>query len=449
MTDLPAPDVVPDLPTPTPAATAPATAAGATAPGALAEPTARVGTRFLAALTGLSLVIWMAFNATGQVLMGEQALAIAPADKENALATALTIGAAVAIFANPVAGWLSDRTTHRYGRRRPWIAVGALGGAAAFAVLAGARTVLMLTLGWCLIQLFVNVVYAAVSAAIPDQVPRAQRGLASGLAGITQPVGTVAGVGLAVALGIVGGYAGLAVALLLAAAWWILAVGDQPLTERPARERRSGAGRIRALVRLVWVSPRRHPDFAWAWITRMLVYLGFGMGTTYLLYYLHDKVGYERLFPGHHADEGVLILTGLAVVPLMVTVIAGGVLSDRVRRRKVFVIGSTMVVAVGLGVLAAFPTWPGSIAAALILGAGFGVYLSVDVALITEVLPAASDRAKDLGIINIASTVPQVIAPAVAAWLVRHGGGYPVMFSVAAAVTLLGAVLIQPIRGVR
>jgi hypothetical protein len=64
------------------------------------------------------------------------------------------------------------------------------------------------------------------------------------------------------------------------------------------------------------------------------------------------------------------------------------------------------------------------------------------------VLPAATDRAKDLGVINIASAAPQVLGPAIAAPLVTHVGGYPTLYGVTAAVTLLGAVLVRRIRSV-
>jgi MFS family permease len=76
------------------------------------------------------------------------------------------------------------------------------------------------------------------------------------------------------------------------------------------------------------------------------------------------------------------------------------------------------------------------------------VYLSVDQALITQVLPSAEERAKDLGIINIANSAPQVLGPAVAFPLVAYLGGYPVLYLAVAAVTILGSVLVTRIRSV-
>jgi MFS family permease len=99
-------------------------------------------------------------------------------------------------------------------------------------------------------------------------------------------------------------------------------------------------------------------------------------------------------------------------------------------------------------VLAVWPTWPAALVASVLLGAGFGVYIAVDTALITQVLPAATHRAKDLGVINIASAAPQVLGPALAAPMVTHLGGYPTLYAVTAAITLLGSVMVVQIRSV-
>lgn len=130
------------------------------------------------------------------------------------------------------------------------------------------------------------------------------------------------------------------------------------------------------------------------------------------------------------------------------TAIGWGKWSDSVARRKVFVTGSGLVMAAAGVVLALWPTWPGAVTGAIILGAGFGVYLSVDFALLTEVLPSARDRGKDLGVINIANSLPQVLAPAVAAPIVKHLGGYPVLYLLASAVTAVAAILVRRIRSV-
>jgi MFS family permease len=83
-----------------------------------------------------------------------------------------------------------------------------------------------------------------------------------------------------------------------------------------------------------------------------------------------------------------------------------------------------------------------------VLGLGFGVFVAVDYALLTEVLPDLDDSGRDLGIINIASALPQVVAPVIAALVVSSLGGYPVLYLLAAGVTVAGALLVNRIRGV-
>jgi MFS family permease len=99
-------------------------------------------------------------------------------------------------------------------------------------------------------------------------------------------------------------------------------------------------------------------------------------------------------------------------------------------------------------ILAVAPVFSAAMVAALVLGAGYGVYLAVDQALITQVLPAAQDRARDLGVINIANSAPQVLGPVVAAPIVTHFGGYPVLYLATAVIAVVSGALVTKIRSV-
>jgi MFS family permease len=422
------------------AVTEPASTVAGRGPDPLAEPTERVPARFSATLTLASFGLWMAFMTPLQVLIPEQVSALDEAHKVGNLAWVTGVGAAFALVANPVAGALSDRTASRFGRRHPWTLGGAVLGAAALLLLARASSVLTLLACWCLAQTCLNTMLASLTAAVPDQVPHRQRGTVSALVGLTQPLGPVVGVVLVAGVisGVLPSYAVIGAVLVTGAAVFVFATADPPLPREavpPWRWRRFLSG--------FWVSPREYPDFGWAWLTRFLVMLGQALGTGYLLYFLSDVI--------HHPDatSGVAVLTVIYAVALVSTVVAGGVLSDRTGRRKIFVIVSTLVVAAGAVIVTVAQTWTATMLAAGVMGAGFGVYLAVDIALITEVLPAARDRAKDLGVINIANTLPQLMAPVLAAPLIHSVGGYRALFLAATVVTILGAILVQPIKGVR
>jgi MFS family permease len=416
----------------------PAAAAGADSAAALAlaEPVVTVGGRWTAAVVLVNVGVFAAWLGPIQVLLAKQSDAIAPGNKEFVFGLVTGVGAAVSVIANPLFGALSDRTASRWGRRVPWVLAGAVGGAVGLLVLAGAGAVAWMLLGWCLVQLFCNALLAAITAAVPDRVPKLQRGVVGGWVALAQTLGALVGVGLATAVGGIGvGYVACAVFLLISVVPYLLTSGDQRLAVRTPFVWRGFVGGF-------WVSPRRFPDFGWAWLTRFLLNLGNGLGTLYLFFYLQDAVSYDN------PDSGVLILTAIYSVCVLLTAVASGSWSDRLGRRKVFVTWSGVVMAVGAVVLAVWPTWTAAVVAAVILGVGFGVYLSVDFALLTEVLPSARDRAKDLGVINIANSLPQVIAPAIAAPVVKYVGGYPMLYGLAAAVTLLGAVLVRQVRAV-
>ncbi|WP_319462801.1 MFS transporter [Micromonospora sp. RTP1Z1] len=413
-------------------------------PAALAEPTVPVRRSWIALIFAANLGVWMAFFTPIQVLLPQQVERIAPGDKEAMLAVVTGLGALAAVLANPLAGALSDRTVLRLanrhlGRRHVWTAAGAVLGAAALVLLARQDTIAGVALGWVAAQVCFNAMLASLTAAIPDRVPVAQRGGVSGWVGIPQALGLVVGAVLVTALvtGNAAGYAAIAIAMLLLSLPFALLTADDPLP----REHRPPL-RLRGLLASMWISPRRHPDFAWAWFTRFLVQTGNALGTLYLLYFLTDGVR-------HPDPEGaLLVLILLYTLGMMLTAVVAGRLSDRSGRRKVFVITSGLIMAVAALLLAVAPVWPMAVAAALLLGAGYGVYLAVDAALITQVLPAATDRAKDLGVINIANSAPQVLGPAISAPIVVHLGGYPTLYAVTAAVTLLGSALVLKIRSV-
>ena len=414
---------------------------GSGAPGSagLGEPVVRVGTAWTASLSLSTLAVFMAFMTPIQILLPLQLEHIDPGHKSTALAWVTGAGALVAVVANPLAGALSDRTVSRWGRRRPWIVGGALAGAAGLALTAAQHSVLGVALGWCVAQAGLNGMLAGVTTPVADTVPVGQRAEVSGWTGIMQSFGLVLGALLTTLLftGVWSGYGSLALLTVVLALPFALRFPEPvlPRALRPALD-------LRRILAGLWISPSAHPDFAWAWLTRFLINLGNALGTLYLLFYLTDSVHYGD--PG----TGVLILTVIYTLFAGLTAVPVGRISDRLGRRKPFVFISCVVMAVAAVLLALVHTWTAAMAAAAVLGAGFGIYLAVDQALVTQVLPAALDRAKDLGVINVANSGPQVLAPALAAPIVAWLGGYTALYLATAVVTVLGGVLVRNVRSV-
>jgi MFS family permease len=411
---------------------------------ALAEPTEQVRVRWITTLSLASLGMWMTSLTPLQVLIPIQLQDITPAHKIAALSVVSAAGAISSGLATPIAGALSDRTTRRLprgwlgGRRHRWTLSMAVAGAATLVILGHQSTVLGVALLWTLFSGFQNAEFASLSAAIPDHVPVRQRATVAGWVGMPQALGLVIGTLLVVDVftHTVGGYNALAVGLVILTLPFVLWSPDHVLD--PAdRQPFSWAD----LARSYWLSPRQYPDFAWAWLTRFLMSLAIAMGTLYLLYFLRDAVHYR------HPSQGLLILILIYTSGVVLTAIVGGMISDRTGRRKRLVVVSGCTIAAAALLLTFVENWDAALIAAVLYGIGFGAYLAVDQALITQVLPEARDRAKDLGIINIAIVVPGAIGAAISAPLVSLGG-YPSLYAGTALVAAAGSVFVWKIRSV-
>jgi MFS family permease len=414
-------------------------------PQALADPTEPVTKSWIGSLGLASLVMWMASLTPLQVLIPEQLQHIDNKGKILALGLVSAFGAIASLLATPIAGALSDRTTHAHavghlrGRRHRWTLAMAILSAVSLALIAGQNTVFGVGLLWVMFSAFQNGEFASLSAAVPDHVPVNQRATVAGWVGMPQALGLVLGTALVVYVfgnNLVGGYLALAIPLVLLTLPFVLLTPDHPLEP----EHRATLS-VRTLLASYWIDPRRHPDFAWAWITRFLASLAIGMGTLYLLYFLRDQVHYA------HPAQGLFILIAIYTGFVIITAIVGGVISDRIAKRKMIVTVSGILMGAAALLLTFVETWSASMVAAVLFGAGFGAYLAVDQALITQVLPAAKDRAKDLGIINIAIVGPAALAGAIAALLVSLGG-YPALFAATAVVAAFGSVLVWKIKSV-
>jgi MFS family permease len=271
-------------------------------------------------------------------------------------------------------------------------------------------------------------------------VPEAVRGTFAAMIGAMTMVGSLGGVILASLLAgsIPGAYlvlAGVSVVLLT-----LFAVFTGP---RDNRGEPRSPFRLRDFLLTFWVNPIAHPDFFWAFTGRLLLYTGYFLVVAYQLYLLQDYIGL--------GDEAVVLLpivSAAALPTLVIAVAISGPWSDRVGRRKPFVVASSLIVGLAQVVPWVWPTFEGMVVFALLAGLGFGAFQAVDTALVSQVLPDSHAHAKDLGVVNIAATLPQTIAPAIAGAVVL-AFGFVGLFPAAIALSVLGALAVLPIRSVR
>ncbi len=369
-----------------------------------------------------------------------------PAGKETSLGLISAIGALVAIVSNALSGALSDRTRSGLGRRRPWILAGALGGVVALAIVGFAPTLVVATLGWVLAQLTLNWVLAALQALLPDQVPLEQRARVSAVLGISQQVSPLVGIGIAFGVQAAGGGIGLMFLVPGIVGAVMLCILVALIRDVPHEV--AGSFSFAQFIRAFRIEKGKRGDFGWAWFGRFFVILGFAVYTTYQVYFIGDRLGVAT-------DQIVLIqLFALLIFSAVLTVSAviSGRLSDRTGRRKPFVFAAAAIVGVGLGMLALTYTLPFFFVSAAVMGIGIGAFFAVDLALLTDVLPDKEHTAaKDMGIFNIANSLPQSVAPAIAPLFLAIGGGgnYSALFIAGGVFAVIGAALIAPIRAVK
>ncbi len=353
------------------------------------------------------------------------------------------IGSLVALVGNPLAGRLSDRTTSPLGMRRPWMVAGWAGGTLGILVVAVAPSIPVVLVGWCLAQLCFNALLAAMVAVLPDQVPTVQRGLVAGVLGTCVPVASVSGTYL------VDLFSGSQLAMFLVPC----ALGGFFILLFVARldDRRLAAGdkppwSLRELAATFYVNPRISPDFGWAFASRFLLVLAFAFLTTYQAYYLLDTLGSAEDDVPRQIFLGTLTQSAVVVAASLV----GGRLSDRTGRRKAFVAAASFVYGLALLVIAGAGSFEGFLVGMAISGLGFGVYMAVDLALVADVLPDDHTIAKDLGVLNMAASLPFSVAPALAPAVLAVGGGsYVLLYVVAGACAFAGAAAILPVKQVR
>jgi MFS family permease len=400
--------------------------------------------RLLAMLAVGNMALFAVYAGLNGILIPSMVQTADPLHKVTALGLVTGISAIFATVLNPLGGAWSDRTRSRWGRRTPWL-IGAAIATLLFSIFLGAQTtVLGILIGWCLAQGMGNIFQSAITAVVPDRVPLEKRGTASAVVGIGPMFGALIGLGIGSVFIHTPLIAGTLVGVLIVVAAFLfvfLAPDPQNYEQTPPKKIS-----LRESIRSFFSSLAHH-DFRYAFLGRLLLILGYFVVEGYYFYLLQDYIHIARY--GIQPQNGVLILTGVSTVTSLITIVLGGIVSDKTGRRKVFVVAASIGMALVMLLPLAWPTWPCMIVFSALVGLAFGLYMAVDTALVTLVLPKAEDNARDMGILNIANAGPQIIAPFVAAGIITLLGGYHTLFIWGAIFAILGALAILPIASVK
>jgi MFS family permease len=413
---------------------------------------------------------WFATNfhwgALLLILLPSDIRILAPDNKATVLGLVTGLGAIPALIVPLIAGALSDRCTNPKGRRKPYLAKGIALNVIGLMMMAATvqlhaqlpAPLAFYLLGYTVVQIGNNIASGAFMGVIPDVVPDKERGKASGYMALMTQFGTLLGaVGAGMILkGTLERYLAVAIVLVL--------VGFSTRKIKEHHQTTSEPIDWSTYWKSIWIDPKQYPDFAWVWITRFLVMMGFYAIMPFINYYLVDVVGVAQ----DKVDGTAPMLLGIVLIVSSLSGYFGGTISDAIGRKKVVYIANTVIAVVApLFVLA--HSMPIALIVGALFGFGYGAYISVDYALGTDVLPSNTDAGKDMAVWHIAMTLPQSITAPLAGVLISLPGktispalevggpavthyklaGYAMVFGLCSICFALGAYLLRNVKGVK
>lgn len=357
------------------------------------------------------------------------------AGKALGLGLVTGLGALAALVFNPLAGHHSDRWVG-VDNRVATIVAGLVTGGVAHAVLGLQHSIIGIAIWWTLCQATVNIAYAPMSAIVVDHVDKRSWGLVWGLVSLAQAVGLIVGLAAIVLVfpSVTAGMTAIAVGYVLCLVPLVVVLYRMPRVSYAAEAAAAGdpPGSGRPDIRRLLTAEQ---GFGLVFVGKFLIMLAETIALLYLYYYLQDEVRY------HDPGDGQLILILIATTASVIATVAIGRVADLSGGYRRYAVLSSLLMAATAFLLAGFAVWALVLVCAFALGAGYGAFQSVSQALSMVVLPSPANAGRDLGIINIASAIPQVIGAPIAGLVVAGFGGYRGLFVFAGLLAVAAALV--------
>ena len=355
-------------------------------------------------------------------------------------------GVIISVIIQPTIGAISDFTVSRWGRRKPWIVIGTLLDFVFLLGIAYANTILALAAFVALLAFSTNIARGPFQGYVPDLVPAPQVGTASALVGLMQILGNVTGFLLANAAAALDNLpiALLAVAVVefvtMVSVVWRVGQGAPP---KP-REGRSWV----TIGRQAWGTDiLKERSFVWLVASRLFFLMGGSILVNLVVAYLNQVFGLNQ----EEAAGVNTILLVIVAVTNVITVIPAARLSDRIGRKPV-IYASCVIGGIGIGIAAVAPSIPVALLGAALFGISAGMFLSVDWALMTDIIPKAS-AGRYMGLSNVATGSSSLLAVATGGIVLDVinatfglGTGARAAFLLGLAYYVVAAVLLRPVK---
>jgi len=380
------------------------------------------------------------WNSLHPILLPVLMLSFTEEAKNTAYGLLTFGGLLIALFVQPLSGALSDLTRSRLGRRRPWVILGASLSSLWLFVIVLARRFWIVALGYSLLQLSSNIAHGPAQALIPDLVVQQQHGVSAGIKNLFEMLGVV------LAASIIGHLMGseqarpmsavVLMVCMLAGAVVVTLVGVRETPTRAKAESPAPANPV-GMHSLLRLDLRHQPAYSRLLLSRFLVLLGAYAVQSFALYYVRDVFGPEA---PTRVVGGMMAAIGLSVA---VTALPAGILSERWGRRPLSLFACA-ITALGLALLGLARDVSGLWRLGCLIGAGMGIFSSVNWAWATDLVPSAQ-AGKYLGLSNLATAgsaaTSRLLGPGIDLLNARGpNAGYSALFVLATAVVLLGFV---------
>lgn len=391
-------------------------------------------------------IFWMGlnflWNSLHAIILPVRILDLAPEHlKGTALGLITFLGLILAMVYQPIIGAISDASTLKWGRRRPFILVGTFFNIVFLTLLLAAGNLWLLFAWYMLLQVSSNTAEGPYQGIIPDLVPQDQKGQASGIKQIIEILGAVLSTFMAGYLmerSLIWATGGVIItALLVSVVITAFTVHEQPGDEVKGKPLLSHARDT------FNIDVRQYSDYMWLVLSRFFVFVGLTAVQIFSLYFIKDVIG----APNYTELAGSL--TAIVGVGILLIVYPAGYLSDRVGRKPLLILSGLIATAGVLLFLRA-----DSLTKLLLyggtIGLAMGIFLSSNWALATDLIPRA-EAAKYMGISNVAtcggSAVARLGGPVLDFFNARQQGlGYSVLFKGIALCFLLGALVLLRVR---
>lgn len=347
------------------------------------------------------------------------------------------------VFLSPLGGYIADRTTVSFGRRRFWMVAGSLAGFACMYFFANASNITELTITWIGAQFFYGMVSTACYSIVPEQIEKEKFGRVSGFIGAATPacvmIGSMIVMGLYSAIPVQQKIMIIAAAQIIGGIIAALLVNEKPFKFEFIHPTQQKAKNY------IYPSFKKYPEFTWGLLTKLLInFTNAGLSMATLFYITRFNLNEKSIFELNAlTSSGIILMVGAGIF--------GGFLSDKVKKQKPFVIGAALITGLCMIAFAFSHQITLVIVANFIFNFGFGMYNAVDTALVNRILPSAENYAKDISIMNVTTQLSSSLVTFAAPVIIAFGAsllgddGYTFFFLLLAAFSILSALVVIPI----